>query len=429
MKIDLNRREIRKPGLILNTWVYVAIRLIGSIVLFMYRMIILEKLCILSAASILACYLYALNNQALRNPTNIKTFDRQKFSIFINDYCKTESSANHESECLEQLSIYHAVNISSFQSQTQRKTFYHHTYWSLKKSNRLHFNIMRINILSYLATQNLSLTKLLIWTDKDLDLELVIKLRKEFKQFFAAGVIDIRPIEFELLCSAGVFNNFYNECIYNGNKPSNLVAYSDFVRFLVLYTYGGIYVDGDVIYLKDMKAFWNSNFAYKWSNQDYINTAVLGIDPSSNFTQRLYEAILSSTAQLYYRLVGFTRPFHPQRIFEELFLLNHNRKIQVYKSEHFRIYHSVLFDPAWLCNDNVETKQTDRSVCKFEDFYDMELLPNEFDVSLFFPNAFTYHLHTSNCGSCVVRNTSYFAHLQNHYKFLLEKKRRFFWLH
>lgn len=43
------------------------------------------------------------------------------------------------------------------------------------------------------------------------------------------------------------------------------VAYSDAVRFLVLYRFGGIYIDGDVLLLRNLEPFSHYDFVYEWS--------------------------------------------------------------------------------------------------------------------------------------------------------------------
>ena len=59
-----------------------------------------------------------------------------------------------------------------------------------------------------------------------------------------------------------------HEFCKNSNKEKDFnrhysVSLSDFVRFVVLDQYGGIYTDGDVIYLKEMNLLWYfGNFAY-----------------------------------------------------------------------------------------------------------------------------------------------------------------------
>jgi WD repeat and SOF domain-containing protein 1 len=47
---------------------------------------------------------------------------------------------------------------------------------------------------------------------------------------------------------------------------------------MILNLYGGIYVDGDVLFLRDMSLFWTENFAYRWSQLETWNTAVLGLN-------------------------------------------------------------------------------------------------------------------------------------------------------
>jgi hypothetical protein len=304
--------------------------------------------------------------------------------------------------------------------QVQNKTIYYHTYWNLEKYKSLHFRIMKLNILSYLATQNLNETKLIIWREAKFDDLVLEELRKEFTVFFETNTIEIRRLDFEDFCSNGLFKSYHKPCMHYGKNPSNFVAYSDFVRFLVLYKYSGIYVDGDVVFLKDMSPFWHSNFAYRWSSQSYVNTAVLGIDSNLNFTKIFYKTMLSSTS--YWR--NIIKVFHPQYIYSQLLILNDEQPHKVYKKNaSFMIYSSDLFDPSWLCNDNVVEKAENQAICGFEEFYDLVVPAAKFDMKLFFPDAYTYHIHSKNCGSCVVKSTSYFSHLEEHFRSVVEKRK------
>ncbi len=64
----------------------------------------------------------------------------------------------------------------------------------------------------------------------------------------------------------------------------------------VLDLFGGIYTDGDVIYLQDTRPLWDETFAYRWSSQDYYNTAVMGMNKYRNLTvaRQILDPILKS---------------------------------------------------------------------------------------------------------------------------------------
>ncbi|KAF9146373.1 hypothetical protein BG015_011620 [Linnemannia schmuckeri] len=79
-------------------------------------------------------------------------------------------------------------------------------------------------------------------------------------------------------------------------KPSNTpvtppVALSDEARFLILNRYGGMYLDADVLLLRDMSPFYDSGieFAYEWSNQLLYNTAILRLNKGSSVARRILD--------------------------------------------------------------------------------------------------------------------------------------------
>ncbi|KAF9214850.1 hypothetical protein BGZ59_002840 [Podila verticillata] len=69
------------------------------------------------------------------------------------------------------------------------------------------------------------------------------------------------------------------------------VALSDEARFLILYRYGGMYLDADVLLLKDISPFYDSGleFAYEWSNTEMYNTAVLRLNQNSSVARRILD--------------------------------------------------------------------------------------------------------------------------------------------
>ena len=61
------------------------------------------------------------------------------------------------------------------------------------------------------------------------------------------------------------------------------VALSDLVRFVVCHRYGGIYLDMDMLFLRDWEELWGwkGAFAYSWSAMSRYNTAVLHMNKRS----------------------------------------------------------------------------------------------------------------------------------------------------
>ncbi|KAG9066379.1 hypothetical protein KI688_001605 [Linnemannia hyalina] len=80
------------------------------------------------------------------------------------------------------------------------------------------------------------------------------------------------------------------------NKPTTTpitppVALSDEARFLILNRYGGMYLDADVLLLRDMSPFYDAEmeFAYEWSNQLLYNTAILRLNKGSSVARRILD--------------------------------------------------------------------------------------------------------------------------------------------
>jgi len=81
-----------------------------------------------------------------------------------------------------------------------------------------------------------------------------------------------------------------------------IVGFSDIVRLLLLYRYGGVYVDMDTLFLRDLSPLLHlAPFAYRWdclSNVAWINTAVLAMQRESETARRLLEVCFRDAQQL-----------------------------------------------------------------------------------------------------------------------------------
>jgi len=368
----------------------------------------------------------------LNNECHGALLDTEKSLICLNRLSQVQNvleqqrkSANENgityNKCDECLYIKTSKNVKNVQ---EKFLFYHHVFWQLDESSNLDEckkRVMFLNIKSFLKTQNVCCTKLLFWKLKVFPEKLENELRTYFSDSISNGWIEIRNFDLDEICSREFssfksafscrFGNYYFKIInflkffvWDKSFFQNIyVSLSDMVRFMVLDIFGGIYTDGDVIYLKDMRLLWKHNFAYRWSYLDEYNTAIIGLNrhlnPSIN---ELYTKFKEKTSIM--------KQFHPLEIKKFLNLTN------IYDSKVLRALHSVIFDPIWLCNDGIidyRTKKADFP-CGFTEFFKETQLNLANIEEKFFPGAFTYHVHLKSCQKEVPSN-SYFNLLEKHF--------------
>ena len=341
----------------------------------------------------------------LDNPFQHK-FNQTDFRIFTQSNCPTKS-LNTTYKCLEALKTYDSSG--HFPITSPSKVIYHHTYWTLDaKKIDFHARVMQLSILSFLATQTLLHTKLIVWTNEPLPPRVLTSMNDEFSNYIDKNKLEFKVLDLKNLCDRGVFKKKYEICT-KFRSYGNLVAASDFVRFLVLYNYGGIYTDGDVFYLRDLKPFWESNFVYRWSYLEDYNTAVVGVrkeitDEVANVYAEALNNVYSES-----QLASIFHPFNFKKLVTRLYK-------DPFNNSAFTVYHSAIFDPIWLCNDGYVPRLKPKAACGFPDLYDLKINASEFDFGEFFPGAFTYHLHLGACGSCQIRPDSYFYHIESYFK-------------
>jgi hypothetical protein len=139
----------------------------------------------------------------------------------------------------------------------------------------------------------------------------------------------------------------------------------------VLYKYGGLYFDLDVMFLKNLGALLNTEFCYAWEAQKYANSAVLNIKCKSDVsTYMLLKSIQKGSAL-------------PWEIFQYADL----------QLKNLYVLPSAFFDPVWQGLVEEEHPFTDFSkfFIPFNDDF-----PNKFNISSykeFFPGCYAYHWH------------------------------------
>ena len=215
-------------------------------------------------------------------------------------------------------------------------------------------------IKSYLATQNLEKTKLIVWSNISL-------LDNEyFKQF-----------------STIVENRIYNPIeeakdtklegrldILNASDERNWTK-GDLFRILILHKYGGVYVDFDVVFLRDFSPLLKQEFMYKWGlEKNMINGAIMRMYQNSLLTNQLINEI--ENGSILPNTINWSSDLY--------------QKVRTYNEE-WTIFPSCFFNSEWqdMKFNNSQSNQT------FQPF-----LKNDYDM---YDGTFAWHWHnkwTSN---------------------------------
>jgi hypothetical protein len=122
------------------------------------------------------------------------------------------------------------------------------------------------------------------------------------------------------------------------------------MRFLVLYKYGGIYTDADVLLLRSLEPFAHYDFVYEWSFvKEGMNTTVFGARKESPFAEAVIKAALAAafkvdttTGSATFDAGSFSGTFHP---------LNVLSRVPAEIAANIEALPSIPFDPLWLTVD------------------------------------------------------------------------------
>jgi hypothetical protein len=271
---------------------------------------------------------------------------------------------SHTEHCLQFL----RTLSDDFDDTSPRKPERYHLYWYGTFSTKQAFAVK-----SFLATQDLKSSELWLWLDAEdgYTNHEDNPLLKPFLPFLHVKCfdpqneaqntpLDARP---ELYRNVG------------------LVARSNFFRFVALYKYGGIYIDTDSMFLRDMSTLlrdkrFHDEFCYRWSaHLPYGNSAVLRLQQHSNTAHRL----LTRCSQ-----VNSCRPGKVLR-FNDTVDLN------------LMVLPCPFFDPLWPHRDGRDRCEA-APFQRFGDFFrrfdsTFRRKPTISSYRDFFPGAFTYHWH------------------------------------
>lgn len=271
-----------------------------------------------------------------------------------------------------------------------------HVFWRGMITDKL-----ALQMKSFLYTQPLECSKLYVWLqNSDTDIDLNPNAGKIYKKFSPKNIEFKKWDTKEQLDSDPLYKGWEN--IMSGHSS---VSFSDLVRFVVLNRYGGMYMDGDVLFLRDMRPLYHSgiDFSYKWSFKSEYNTAVLRLRANGTTSRKIISQAMLNKMN-----------FHPFEI-KNYLLANTSVSLDtattksIYNSQLY-MYSVPLFDPLWLKNDHRQNNNLRPNLKGMDDVWDPNFIPDEFPnvgnlnnyspldlrkADDFFRGAYAYHWHNN----------------------------------
>jgi len=257
-----------------------------------------------------------------------------------------------------------------------------HIYTEVKTNKEL------LAIKSYLATQNLSKTKLIVWSNYDISEQENIQPYKH--------LLDLRVYDPRELAKDTPLERVESHMLNGGDR--NHWMSSGIMRFLVLYKFGGVYIDMDMVLLRDFKPILGQDFAYQWGGStDFAKerrweadchgpcAALLGAVKGGEFIKNCMAQLVVTPA------TGGT-------CYDEDMLG------YVYAKQPFTVFPSSFFNTEWL-------------ISKTDPELSQELDKSMFDKPLasmvnLFEEAFAWHWHNSSNKNKTVAEGSKFDLLE-----------------
>jgi|SRR5829696_799759 len=268
-----------------------------------------------------------------------------------------------------------------------------HLYWSGPFSPKQAFAVK-----SVLATQDVGRGDVWLWLDAhngyiDHDRNPVLAPLLPH--------LSVRPFDPVAECRGTPLEG--NPELYEGVTPT---ALSDLVRVVALYKHGGIYLDIDMMLLRDLgelvgEPFGAEEFCYRWSDRPHANHAVLRLRRGSGTAHAILERCVEERSCDPRSVLGFDG--------------NENLDVTVLPC--------AAFDPLWLHADGKDAF-TGAPFDGFEGFFrkfGWRFRPSRSIHSYrdFFPGAFAFHWH--NQWDAPEHERSYFGRFDHEFDALLEK--------
>jgi len=238
-----------------------------------------------------------------------------------------------------------------------------HIYSEIKNEKEL------LCIKSYLATQNLDKTRLIVWSDFDIKENPLIA---PYKDLITLNVYS------EDIAS----DTLLEKSSWLKEHDSKYYMRSGIVRFLVTNKFGGVWSDMDVVFLEDFKPILDQEWAYMWGGElDFANfgpcAAMMSFKKNSHLSNMCMVEILE------------TKPLANSTVLDHMLLA------RVYTKNNFTVFPAVFFDTEWQMN--VDYKNNVRN-------YDDQGLGTQMELNWFkkgplsnqfCDGAFSWHWHNA----------------------------------
>jgi hypothetical protein len=222
---------------------------------------------------------------------------------------------------LECLSFLKTIDDKKFSFPNEKTNF--HIYSEFKNDKEL------LSLMSYFATQNLEKTNLIVWSDYDISNEPRIQRFKHLADF---RVWDAKSE------AKGTLLEKENKVFEAADEKHYLQ--SDLLRILALFKYGGVWIDMDIVLLRDFKSILDQEYMYMWGSEtDFLNqgacASVLSLKEKSEFSTKLLEMVPTMRIQPNSTCWG-----------KDMFA-------KLYKEYKFTIFPSTFFNIEWCINKTV----------------------------------------------------------------------------
>ena len=258
-----------------------------------------------------------------------------------------------------------------------------HVYTEIKTPKEL------MVIKSYLATQNLEKTRLIVWSDYSIEYNPLIL---PFKKY-----IDLRVYDpYEEAKGTPLEGHWFL-----GLKDPKYYLQSDLARLLFLWKYGGVWADMDIVFLRDFKPLLDQEYMYMWGSEieykvEGACATVLAGKRNSSFTTTLLEQLLITPPRAESTCWG-----------KDMFA-------QLYKRYKFNILPSTFFNTEWLISCCYPEESVERHQYLFDKPID--------DEYYLFEDAFAWHWHNSSKKDMTYTSGSKFGLLESKTNELLKTR-------
>uniref|UniRef100_A0A6C0EBN4 Alpha 1,4-glycosyltransferase domain-containing protein n=1 Tax=viral metagenome TaxID=1070528 RepID=A0A6C0EBN4_9ZZZZ len=170
------------------------------------------------------------------------------------------------------------INIAKNLSGEYNKSVIFHCYWNGILNEKHLYSILSC----YFFNVNNNKHKIILWLENNISNNYNIEIEKyaEIRYFSLSDEINN--------------TNFIKNINYN----KSLSFYSDVVRYMLLYNYGGVWFDLDCFILQSFDSlfynFENEICVYQWENQNYPNGAIyISLEPKSEKMKKNIEFIIN----------------------------------------------------------------------------------------------------------------------------------------